>query len=201
MKQTPRHGGGGGRPQRAMFQDPDGAIPGGSGPDASAPSSATPSTLADDGGKCPRRCASGPRRARPHTGKISPALRIARENATTRMTGTNATPQGYYCTSNKQKELKWKLGMRSLWEIRFYQKSTTLLLRRVPFLCLIQEVAQDFKMDLQFTAEAAYTIQSASEDYLVRLFEDTNLGAIHTKRITIMPKDIQLARRIRGEHS
>ena len=137
MKQMPRCGGRGGRPPRATFQGPDGAAPGGSAPNASAPSSATPSTLADNGGKHPRRHASGPRRARPHTGKIPPALKIARENAGTRMTGTNATPQGYYCVSNKQKEFKWKLGMRSLWEISFHQKSTTLLLRRVPFLHLI----------------------------------------------------------------
>ena len=135
MKRMPRHEGGGVRPPRAMFLSPDGAAPGGSAPNASAPSSATPSTLADDGGKHPRRCASGPRRARPHTGKIPPALRIARENAATRMTGTNAIPQGYYRASDKQKEFKWKLGTRSLWEIRFYQKSTALLLRRVPFLC------------------------------------------------------------------
>ena len=128
-KQMPRHGGGGGRPPRAMFPGPDGAAPGGSALDASAPSSATQSTLADDGIKHPRRRASGPRRTRPCTGKIPPALRIARENATTRMTGANATPQGYYHASNKQKEFKWKPGTRSLREIRFYQKSTALLLR------------------------------------------------------------------------
>ena len=112
-----------------MFPDPDGASPGGSAPDASAPSSATQSTLADDGSKRPRRHASGPHRAGPRTGKIPPALRIVKENATARMTGTNATPHGYYHASDKQKEFKWKLGMRSLREIRFYQKSTTLLLR------------------------------------------------------------------------
>ena len=139
----PRHG-----PPRATFPGPDGAAPGGSAPDASTPSSATPSTLADDGSKHPRRHVSGPRRARPHTGKIPPALRIARENAAARMTGANATPQGYYRASGKQKEFKWKLGTRSLREIRFYQISTALLLRRVPFLHLIQEVAQDFKTDL-----------------------------------------------------
>ena len=166
-KQMPRHGGRGGRPPRATFPDPDGAAPRGSAPDASAPSSTTPSTLTDDGSKRSRRRALGPRRARPHTGKIPPALRIVRKNAATRMTDANATPHRYYRASDKQKEFKWKPGMRSLWEIRFYQKFTTLLLQQIPFLHLIQEVAQDFKTDLQFTAEAAYTIQSASEDYLV----------------------------------
>ena len=93
MKQTPRCGDGGGRPPRAMFPSSEGAAPGGSAPNASSPSSATSSTSADDGGKCPRRCVLGPHRARPHTGRIPPALRITRENATTRMTGANATPQ------------------------------------------------------------------------------------------------------------
>ena len=91
--------------------------------------------------------------------------------------------------------------MRALREIRFYQKSTALLLRCLPFLRLIREVTQDFKMDLHFTAEAAYTLQSASEDYLVQLFDDTNLCTIHAKHVTIMPKDIQLARRIYGEQN
>ncbi|KAI6672643.1 hypothetical protein NL676_000549 [Syzygium grande] len=67
-----------------------------------------------------------------------------------------------------------------------YQKSTELLIRKLPFQRLVREIAQDFK-----TAEA----------YHVGLFEDTNLCAIHAKRVTIMPKDIQLARRIRGERA
>ena len=71
----------------------------------------------------------------------------------------------------------------------------------LPFLQLIREIAQDFKTDLHFTAESAYTLQSTEEDYLVRLFEDSNLCAIHAKCVTIMPKDIQLANCIRGERS
>ena len=128
-KQTPRHGGRGGRPPRTTFPSSEGATPGGSASNASTPSSATPSTSADDSGKRPRRHVLGPHRARPRTGRIPPALRIARENAATRMTGTSTTPQGYYHVSDKQKEFKWKLEMRSLWEIMFYQKSTSLLLR------------------------------------------------------------------------
>ena len=115
------------------------------------------------------------------------------------MMGPSATPQGYYRPSDKQKKFKWKPGTRSLREIWFYQKSTALLLRHLPFLRLIGEVTQDFKTDLHFTAEATYTLQCASEDYLVQLFEDSNLCTIHTKRMTIMSKNIQLARRIRGE--
>merc|ERR1712100_275634 len=64
-----------------------------------------------------------------------------------------------------------------------------------------REIAQDFKTDLRFQSSAVVALQEASEAYLVGLFEDTNLCAIHAKRVTIMPKDIQLARRIRGERS
>ena len=64
---------------------------------------------------------------------------------------------------------------------------------------LVREIAQDFKTDLRFEANALIALQEAAEAYLVSLFEDTNLCGIHAKRVTIMPKDIQLATRIRGE--
>ena len=64
---------------------------------------------------------------------------------------------------------------------------------------LVREIAQDFKTELRFEANALIALQEAAEAYLVSLFEDTNLCGIHAKRVTIMPKDIQLARRIRGE--
>uniref|UniRef100_H9GPZ8 Core Histone H2A/H2B/H3 domain-containing protein n=1 Tax=Anolis carolinensis TaxID=28377 RepID=H9GPZ8_ANOCA len=84
---------------------------------------------------------------------------------------------------------------------RRYQKSTELLIRKLPFQRLVREIAQDFKTDLRFQSSAVMALQEASEAYLVGLFEDTNLCAIHAKRVTIMPKDIQLARRIRGERA
>jgi histone H3 len=62
-------------------------------------------------------------------------------------------------------------------------------------------IAQDCKPDLRFQSTAILALQEASEAYLVGLFEDTNLCAMHAKRVTIMPADIQLARRIRGERS
>ncbi|KAH0725806.1 hypothetical protein KY284_001671 [Solanum tuberosum] len=86
-------------------------------------------------------------------------------------------------------------------EIRKYQKSTELLIRKLPFQRLVREIAQDFKTDLRFQSSAVAALQEAAEAYLVGLFEDTNLCAIHAKRVTIMPKDIQLARRIRGERA
>ncbi|EMS58422.1 Histone H3.2 [Triticum urartu] len=89
----------------------------------------------------------------------------------------------------------------ALREIRKYQKSTELLIRKLPFQRLVREIAQDFKTDLRFQSSAVSALQEAAEAYLVGLFEDTNLCAIHAKRVTIMPKDIQLARRIRGERA
>ena len=80
-------------------------------------------------------------------------------------------------------------------------QSTELLIRKLPFQRLVREIAQDFKTDLRFQGSAVLALQEAAEAYLVGLFEDTNLCAIHAKRVTIFPKDIQLARRIRGERS
>lgn len=64
---------------------------------------------------------------------------------------------------------------------------------------LVREIAQEFKQDVRFQSNAILALQESAEAYLVSLFEDTNLCAIHAKRVTIMSKDLQLARRIRGE--
>ena len=98
-------------------------------------------------------------------------------------------------------ERRYRPGTVARREIRRYQKSTELLIRKLPFQRLVREIAQDFKTDLRFQSSAVVALQEASEAYLVGLFEDTNLCAIHAKRVTIMPKDIQLARRIRGERA
>ncbi|XP_018416582.1 PREDICTED: histone H3.3-like [Nanorana parkeri] len=89
-------------------------------------------------------------------------------------------------------------GTVVLREIQRYQKSTEFIIRKLPFQRLVREIAQDFKTDLRFQSSAVMALQEASEAYLVGLFEDTNLCAIHDKRVTIMPKDIQLARWMRG---
>ena len=89
----------------------------------------------------------------------------------------------------------------ALCDIRKYQKTTNLLCRQLPFQRLVREVAQDFKTDLRFQSHAIMALQSSSEAYLTGLMEDTNLCAIHAKRVTILPKDIQLARRLRGERA
>ncbi|KAK1344537.1 hypothetical protein QTO34_013234 [Cnephaeus nilssonii] len=84
--------------------------------------------------------------------------------------------------------------------MRRYQKSTELI-RKLPFQRLVQEIALEFKTDLRFQHAAIGASQEASEADLGGLFEDTNLCAIHAKRVTIMPKDIQLAPRITGERA
>ena len=104
-------------------------------------------------------------------------------------------------TVNVKKPHRYRPGTVALREIRRYQKSTELLIRKLPFQRLVREIAQDFKTDLRFQSSAVIALQEASEAYLVGLYEDTNLCAIHSKRVTIMPKDIQLARRIRGERA
>lgn len=100
-----------------------------------------------------------------------------------------------------KKPHRWRPGTAALREIRKYQKTTDLLIRKLPFQRLVREIAQDFKNDLRFQASAIVALQEASEAYIIGLMEDTNLCAIHAKRVTIMPKDVQLARRIRGERS
>lgn len=101
--------------------------------------------------------------------------------------------------NESKKAHRFRPGTVALREIRKYQKSTELLIRRLPFQRLVRELAQDFRHDLRFQGSAVLALQEATEAFLVGLFEDTNLCAIHAKRVTIMPKDILLARRIRGE--
>ena len=98
-----------------------------------------------------------------------------------------------------KKPHRYRPGTVALREIRKFQKSTELLLRKLPFQKLVREIACEFKSDLRFQTQAILALQEASEAYLVGLFEDTNLCCIHARRVTIMPKDMQLARRIRGE--
>ena len=135
---------------------------------------------------------------------------MARTKQTARKTTGGKAPRKQLATkaalksgyaSGVKKPYRYKPGTIALREIRRYQKSTETLIRKLPFQRLVREIAQDFKTDLRFQSSAVVALQEASEAYLVGLFEDTNLCAIHAKRVTIMPKDIQLARRIRGERA
>ena len=105
----------------------------------------------------------------------------------------------------KSTKHRYRPGTVALREIRRYQKSSELLLRKLPFARLVREVAHDFittefadGVGLRWQSHAILALQEAAEAFLVHLFEDANLCAIHAKRVTIMQRDIQLARRIRG---
>lgn len=105
-------------------------------------------------------------------------------------------------TGGVKKPHRYRPGTVALREIRRYQKSTDLLFRKGPFGRLVREITQDIPNWTdggRYQAVALEAIQEASESYLVGLWEDTNLCAIHAKRVTVMPKDMQLARRIRQE--
>jgi histone H3 len=105
------------------------------------------------------------------------------------------------CPGTRYSRVSTRPGSVALREIRRFQGSTDLLIRKLPFQRLVREIAQDVKKDLRFQSTAILALQEAAEAYLVGLFEDTNLICLHGKRVTIMPKDLQLARRIRGEVS
>lgn len=116
--------------------------------------------------------------------------------------GKKPIPQGAVRPRSTDKKIRrFRPGTVALREIRKYQKSTDLLIRKLPFARLVREISQELfpKSELRFQSIAIAALQEASEAYLVNLFEDTNLCALHARRVTIMPKDMQLARRIRGE--
>ena len=100
----------------------------------------------------------------------------------------------------KKEKLRFRPGIKALREIRKFQKSTDLLIHRLPFARLVKQITSYFHKSLQWQSIALEAIQYASEDYIIGLMEDANLSALHAKRVTVMPKDIYLAKRIRGNN-
>ena len=98
-----------------------------------------------------------------------------------------------------KKPHRYRPGTVALREIRRYQKSTELLIRKLPFQHLVRKIAMNYRSELRFQSAAIMALQEASEAYLVGLFEDSNLCAIPANPVTFLPKDIQLARCICGE--
>ncbi|XP_006735957.2 histone H3.1-like [Leptonychotes weddellii] len=113
--------------------------------------------------------------ARKSTGGKAPRKQLA----------TKAARKSAPATGGVKKPHRYRPGTVALREIRRYQKSTELLIRKLPFQRLVREIAQDFKTDLRFQSSAVMALQEACEAYLVGLFEDTNLCAIHAKRKTM----------------
>ena len=112
------------------------------------------------------------------------------------------TPQKEFLQAGKLKKTrKYQSGTVALREIWWFQKSTELLIQKLPFSWLVCEIALEVgKYDLCFQGSTIICLQEAAEAYIVGLMEDANLCAIHANRVTIMPKDIQLACHIWGEH-
>ena len=129
--------------------------------------------------------------ARKSTGGKAPRLHLA----------TKAAREKARRFGGIKKPHRYRPGTVALREIRKYQKSTELLIRKAPFQRLVKEIAIDFKSDLRMQSTALLALQEASEAYLIKLFEDTNECALHGKRVTILPRDMQLAQRIRGEEA
>ena len=100
--------------------------------------------------------------------------------------------------------------MVALREIRCYQRSTENLIKKSPFKKLIREISQEYQIcpdgpgtpsvQVHFQSTAIAALQKAAENFIVGLFEDVNLLAVHARRVTVMPRDIRLALRIRGDH-
>ncbi len=137
--------------------------------------------------------------ARKSTGGKAPRMQLSTKAA--RAARRNAPLVG-----GVKKPHRYRPGTVALREIRKYQKSTDLLIRKAPFQRLVREVYGDVAhnnkhvpSDYRWQGSSILALQEASEAHHVGLFEDTNLCALHSKRKTIQPKDIQLARRIRGE--
>merc|ERR1712032_327636 len=126
---------------------------------------------------------------------------MARTKTTARKStaGVKRPRKGAPKTGGLKKPHRYRPGTVALREIRRYQKTTDLLIRKLPFQRIVKDIAHQSKSEIRFQSSALLALQEAAEAYLVGLFEDTNLCAIHARRVTIMLRDMQLARRIRGE--
>lgn len=134
----------------------------------------------------------------PTTQKTGPAAKAPRKNVPTGQVSGASGPAG---SDAVRKPHRWRPGTVALREIRKYQKSTDLLLRKLPFQRFIREVASQTKSDLRFQASAIAAIQEASENYLTNLFQDGNLLALHASRVTVQPEDLRLAQRLMSQRN
>ena len=107
--------------------------------------------------------------------------------------------RGTPATGGLKRLHRFHLGTVALRQIRQFQMSMELLIRKLPFLQLVREILQEMRFDFHLTLGTVLELQEAAEAFLVRLFEDTNLCAIHAKQVTIMPKDMKLVLRIQGD--
>jgi len=138
--------------------------------------------------------------ARKSTGGKAPRKLLATKAPRKSIGGKAPKSQRTPGTPRTPGKRRYRPGTRALMEIRRYQRNTDLLIPKMPFSRVIREIAQSLcaTKDLRFQSTAIMCLQEAAEAFLVTLFEDSVLCAIHAKRVTLMPKDMDLARRIRG---
>ncbi|CAN8310892.1 unnamed protein product [Cochlearia groenlandica] len=132
----------------------------------------------------------------------SPAAALRSEGGDdARQTTPTTTATGRKVSSNKKKPHRYKPGTVALREIRQFQKSTDLLIPSASFIRQVRRITNECARPQvsRWTAEALVALQEAAEDYLVGLFTDSMLCAIHAKRVTLMRKDFELARRLGGK--
>ena len=139
----------------------------------------------------------------PHSLSLFPNMARTKETARAKKAlaakKSTKAPKAAGASSGGKKAHRWRPGTVALREIRKFQKGTELLIQKAPFQRLVRELATTQKEGLRFQSSAVQAIQEATESYVISLLADTNLCAIHTRRVTIQPKDVQLALRLRGE--
>jgi len=151
------------------------------------------------GGKSPRK-PKQPKQSTPLS-KPPSSSKVPRKSL---MQAPSKSPKNYKSpkspkTPKSPRIRRYRAGTKALMEIRRYQKTSDLLIPKLPFSRVIREVVQSVAAaDMRFQAVAILALQEAAEAFLVTLFEDSILCAIHARRVTLMPKDMDLARRIRG---
>jgi len=143
--------------------------------------------------------------ARKSTGGKAPRAALVHSKGTAKSPPSSASKtvkRSMAPKSRRQAKRRFRPGTVALKEIRKYQGNADLLIPKRPFVRLVREIAMDLgalQGEARWHVTALVALHEATEAYLVGLFEDTNLCAIHAKRVTIMPRDVQLARRMRGE--
>ncbi|KAI9554548.1 hypothetical protein GHT06_019821 [Daphnia sinensis] len=145
-----------------------------------------------------KKSLDGSQGARPNKSN-HPALETPKKTKADKTKSTPSKTTEKKETSILKTPRRYRPGTKALREIRKYQKGTELLLQKAPFQRLVREVTVELSDEtMRFTAEALECLQTAAEAYVVQLFEDSVLAMIHAKRVTLMVRDIQFIRRLRG---
>lgn len=122
-----------------------------------------------------------------------------KSKATKRSLGQKKGKKVASASQGAKRSHRWRPGTVALREVKRAQRGTELLVQKAPFSRLVREIAESHKAGLRFQASAVAAIQEATESFVISLLSDSNLVALHANRVTAMPRDLQLVRRLRGE--